>query len=46
MAFVLEGNDKSTLPERVFGGVTLKGIDFKHKDGKRGIFPDSCIEDD
>ena len=35
MMFVLEGNDASSLPERIFGGVRLKNIDFADKDGKR-----------
>ncbi len=35
MMFVLEGHDEATLPERIFGGVRLKNIDFKETDGKR-----------
>jgi len=40
MCFVLEGtSDMETLPERIFGGVTLKYIDFKAKDGDRRMLP-------
>lgn len=39
MMFVLEGNDESTLPERIFGGVRMKNIDFKDLDGKRVVLP-------
>ncbi|CAJ1968503.1 unnamed protein product [Cylindrotheca closterium] len=39
ICFVLEGNDIDTLPERIFGGVTLKYIDFKSKDGNRRMLP-------
>lgn len=35
--YVLEGSDEETLPERIFGGVRLKGIDFERKDGKRTV---------
>lgn len=35
MMFTLEGNDEETLPERIFGGVRMKGIDFKGQDGQR-----------
>lgn len=35
MMYVLEGADEKTLPERVFGGVRMKNIDFNEKDGKR-----------
>jgi hypothetical protein len=36
MVYVLEGtHDELTLPERVFGGVRMKNIDFKDLDGKR-----------
>lgn len=37
MMFVLEGQGEATLPERIFGGVRLKNIDFKEKDGKRVV---------
>ncbi|VEU39756.1 unnamed protein product [Pseudo-nitzschia multistriata] len=37
MMFVLEGNEESTLPERIFGGVTIKNLDFKMMDGKRTV---------
>eukprot|EP00980_Cylindrotheca_fusiformis_P024624 scaffold12169_cov132-Cylindrotheca_fusiformis.AAC.12 len=39
ICFVLEGTDNETLPERIFGGVTLKYIDLKNKDGCRTIVP-------
>ncbi|KAL3941358.1 MAG: hypothetical protein SGBAC_004276 [Bacillariaceae sp.] len=39
ICFVLEGTDAETLPERIFGGVTLKYIDFKSKDGDRRMLP-------
>ena len=39
ICFVLEGTDSETLPERIFGGVTLKFIDFKAKDGDRRMLP-------
>eukprot|EP00980_Cylindrotheca_fusiformis_P030701 scaffold25278_cov132-Cylindrotheca_fusiformis.AAC.2 len=39
MMFVLEGTDEDTLPERIFGGVQLRGIDFEKKDGKRTVTP-------
>jgi hypothetical protein len=35
MMFLLEGVEEQYLPERAFGGVRLKNIDFKEKDGKR-----------
>merc|ERR1711935_339310 len=28
MMFALEGYDESTLPERIFGGATIRNIDF------------------
>ena len=37
MMFLLEGNDEETLPERILGGVRMKNIDFKDKDGKRSV---------
>jgi hypothetical protein len=39
MAFVLEGNDGSTLPEQVLGAVRLNKLDFKKRDGQRRIAP-------
>ena len=35
MMFVLEGTTNDTLPERILGGVRVKEIDFKNKDGQR-----------
>jgi Protein ENHANCED DISEASE RESISTANCE 2, C-terminal len=35
MMFVLEGATSDTLPERILGGVRVKEIDFKNKDGQR-----------
>jgi hypothetical protein len=43
--YVLEGNDEDTLPERIFGGVRLRGIDFENKDGKRAVKPMQDDED-
>lgn len=37
MMFLLEGMEEQYLPERAFGGVRLKNIDFKEKDGKRVV---------
>ena len=37
MMFAVEGNDESTLPERIFGGAALKNIDFANFDGKRCV---------
>jgi len=37
MVFLLEGNTKATLPERILGGVRFKHIDFKKRDGKRVV---------
>lgn len=37
--YVIEGKDEDTLPERIFGGVQLRGIDFEKKDGKRTVVP-------
>jgi len=37
MMFALEGYDESTLPERIFGGATIKNIDFTRMDGKRSV---------
>lgn len=41
MAFCLEGQHPATLPERIFGVVRMKNIDFKEKDGKRVLVPPS-----
>jgi len=38
--FALEGNDESTLPERILGGARIKNLDFNKMDGKRTV--DSC----
>jgi Protein ENHANCED DISEASE RESISTANCE 2, C-terminal len=35
MMFLLEGATDDTLPERILGGVRVKNIDFKNKDGQR-----------
>ena len=35
MMFLLEGASESTLPEHILGGVRIKEIDFKKKDGQR-----------
>jgi hypothetical protein len=35
MMFVLEGATDDTLPERILGGVRVKEIDFKNRDGQR-----------
>ena len=37
MMFALEGYDESTLPERIFGGATIKNLDFATMDGKRCV---------
>lgn len=37
MMFVLEGKDETALPERIFGGATIKNLDFKTMDGKRTV---------
>lgn len=37
MMFALEGNDESTLPERIFGGAAIKNLDFAMLDGKRCV---------
>ena len=39
MMYLLEGNEEAMLPERIFGGVRMKNIDFKNKDGKRSVIP-------
>jgi hypothetical protein len=39
MMYLLEGNEEAMLPERIFGGVRMKNIDFKNKDGKRTVIP-------
>jgi hypothetical protein len=41
MMFILEGTDEATLPERIFGGVQMKNIDFRGKDGKRSVLPEA-----
>lgn len=35
MMFLLEGATENTLPERILGGVRVKNIDFKQRDGQR-----------
>jgi hypothetical protein len=35
--YVLEGNSCDTLPERIFGGVQLRGIDLHSRDGQRTV---------
>lgn len=35
MMFVLEGKQEDELPERVVGGLRMKNIDFKKRDGQR-----------
>lgn len=35
MMFVLEGKHEDELPERIVGGLRMKNIDFKKKDGQR-----------
>jgi len=35
MMFLLEGVSEQTLPERILGGVRMKNVDFKKKDGQR-----------
>eukprot|EP00534_Pseudo-nitzschia_fraudulenta_P004408 CAMPEP_0201133612 /NCGR_PEP_ID=MMETSP0850-20130426/49337_1 /ASSEMBLY_ACC=CAM_ASM_000622 /TAXON_ID=183588 /ORGANISM="Pseudo-nitzschia fraudulenta, Strain WWA7" /LENGTH=457 /DNA_ID=CAMNT_0047404307 /DNA_START=14 /DNA_END=1387 /DNA_ORIENTATION=+ len=37
MMFALEGYDEDTLPERIFGGATIKNLDFAKMDGKRTV---------
>ena len=37
MMFALEGYDESTLPERIFGGGTIRNLDFAKLDGKRCV---------
>jgi hypothetical protein len=37
MMYLLEGTEEATLPERILGGVRMKNIDFKEKDGKRTV---------
>jgi len=37
MMLVLEGLSEETLPERILGGVRLKNLDFKKRDGKRKV---------
>lgn len=35
MMFLLEGASEDTLPEQILGGVRVKNVDFKDKDGQR-----------
>jgi len=35
MMFLLEGTSEATLPEQILGGVRIKNVDFKKKDGQR-----------
>jgi hypothetical protein len=35
MMFVLEGKQEDMLPERIAGGLRIKNVDFKKKDGQR-----------
>lgn len=42
ICYVVEATQEDTLPERVFGGVALKQIDFKNRDGDRTILPRDC----
>jgi hypothetical protein len=35
MMFVLEGKQEDMLPERIAGGMRIKNVDFKKKDGQR-----------
>jgi hypothetical protein len=37
MMFLLEGTEEGELPERIFGGARLNGVDFKEQDGKRTV---------
>jgi hypothetical protein len=37
MMFVMEAVDEQTLPERILGGVRLKNLDFKKRDGQRRV---------
>jgi len=37
MAFVLEGNDSSELPEQILGAVRVINLDFKKEDGQREV---------
>lgn len=37
MAFLLEGNDPTTLPEQIMAAVRMNHIDFKQRDGQRRI---------
>ena len=37
MAFVLEGNDPTTLPEQIMAVVRMNHIDFKKRDGQRRL---------
>ena len=35
MMFLLEGHEEAYLPERILGGLRIKNVDFKKKDGQR-----------
>ena len=35
MAFVLEGKEESSLPEKLLGCVRMKYLEFKDRDGQR-----------
>jgi len=37
MMFMLEGDTEDTLPERILGGVRVKNLDFKKRDGQRKV---------
>lgn len=37
MMFLLEGDSEDTLPERILGGVRIKNLDFKKRDGQRKV---------
>ena len=37
MMFLLEGDSEETLPERILGGVRIKNLDFKKRDGQRKV---------
>jgi hypothetical protein len=39
MMFLLEGRTQTELPERILGGVQMKNLDFKKKDGQRRCPP-------
>jgi hypothetical protein len=37
MMYLLEGTHGVLLPERIFGGVRMKNVDFRNRDGKRSV---------